>query len=71
MEDKAVLSGCRVLGGIPGVPGKRSYLLTVCRYLGGWHRTENAGKMWQSTVTGKGIEFSREKWSVAVTEGAV
>lgn len=57
-----MLSGCRVLGGIPSVPGKYSYLLTVCRYLGDWLRTENA-------VTGKGIEFSRERLAVAVTEG--
>lgn len=64
-----MLSGYRVLGGIPSVPGKCSYLRTVCRYLGDWHRTENAGKTRQNAVTGKGIEFSRERLAVAVTEG--
>lgn len=34
-----------------------SYLLTVCRYLRDWHRTDNAGKVWQRTVTGKGFSF--------------
>lgn len=61
-----MLSGCRVLGGIPSVC---SYLQTVCRYLGDWHRTENTGKTRQNAVTGKGIECSRERLAVAVTEG--
>lgn len=46
-----------------------SYLQTVCRYLGDWHRTENTGKTRQNAVTGKGIECSRERLAVAVTEG--
>lgn len=58
MEERqslGVLSGRRVLGGVPSVLREWSYLLTVCRYLRDWHRTDNAGKVWQGTVAGKGI----------------